>query len=257
MIKKTTIDEIIQINLKLNELLSFLLNRNKNEELLKFQVLQRRILKTLNQINNSKLNIEEKIYLYKSIKDSLSGNQVKSKFNIIDFVNQNNIYLGNVYFCCGWLGTFVIFFEEEKYKRIINIDKDKRIKKISEDINRDLIIKDWKYKHLVEDIINLNYVDDKLKLNRFDGTEIEINFSPDTIINTSCEHLNNFDDWINSIPKEKLLILQSNNNDSFEDHINISSSLEEFKKKIKLKKIIYENTIKLNDCERYTVIGYK
>ena len=34
---------------------------------------------------------------------------------------------------------------------------------------------------------------------------------PDTIINTSCEHIRNFNSWYNAIPQGKLLILQSNN----------------------------------------------
>ena len=33
---------------------------------------------------------------------------------------------------------------------------------------------------------------------------------PNTIINTSCEHIVNFDEWYRKIPAGKLVILQSN-----------------------------------------------
>ena len=52
-----------------------------------------------------------------------------------------------------------------------------------------------------------------------------------------------------------MFAIQSNNMHHIEDHINCSSSLEEFKIKTKFNKIIYEGTKKFDNYERYMLIG--
>ena len=57
----------------------------------------------------------------------------------------------------------------------------------------------------------------KIKWNRCELTD----HSPDTVINTSCEHIENFNEWYDKIPKGKIVILQTNNYFDFE-HVNCS-----------------------------------
>ena len=83
---------------------------------------------------------------------------------------------------------------------------------------------------------------------------------PDTIINTSCEHIANFSDWYSMIPKGKLVILQSNNFTDLQEHVNCSSSLKEFSESIHMSETLYEGELDLTDQGgyiRFMKIGIK
>ena len=53
---------------------------------------------------------------------------------------------------------------------------------------------------------------------------------PDTIINTSCEHIHDFELWYNKIPKGKLIILQGNDYFELNEHVNCSADQDSFEK---------------------------
>ena len=80
---------------------------------------------------------------------------------------------------------------------------------------------------------------------------------PNTIINTSCEHIENFDKWYNLIPKNKIVILQTNNYVEIEDHVNCSNSLEEFRIQTPMTTLLYEGELVLDKYTRYMRIGIK
>ena len=80
---------------------------------------------------------------------------------------------------------------------------------------------------------------------------------PDTIINTSCEHIENFSEWYDKIPYGKLLILQSNNYFSIAEHFNCSKSLEDFEIQTPMRQVKYSNKLDLGEYTRYMRIGYK
>ena len=48
------------------------------------------------------------------------------------------------------------------------------------------------------------------------------------IVNTSCEHIEAFSDWFDSPPSGPLLVLQSNDYFSCDEHINCVNMLDEF-----------------------------
>lgn len=247
---------IIDINLNMNNLL-FFLNKNHSKKIEKFINLEKRINLLLKNVEENKIKIKNKKKFFISIKDSLSKSQIKSKFDIIDFINENDIFLGNCYYCCAWYGIFLSFIDEQKYEKIIGIDIDKNCKIISEEINRELLINNWKYKSYTKDIYKLSYHKDVFAFDRKDGTKIDIEISPNTIINTSCEHLLNFNEWLSKIKKGTLMILQSNNNKTIPEHVNISYDLKSFEKSCNLSKIIYKNEINFENYKRFTIIGYK
>ena len=88
----------------------------------------------------------------------------------------------------------------------------------------------------------------------------------DMIINTVCEHMawDDYYKWLDKIPKDRLIILQSNNFKEHNEHISCVSSEEDFKKKYP-SAAMYSvgNTSKPDDSykketlKKYTVaIGY-
>ena len=80
---------------------------------------------------------------------------------------------------------------------------------------------------------------------------------PDTIINTSCEHIENFTKWFNAIPKDKLVALQTNNYFDLPEHINCVKDINQFKQQAPLSNIIYEGELELEKYTRFMLIGYK
>ena len=80
---------------------------------------------------------------------------------------------------------------------------------------------------------------------------------PDTIINTSCEHITNFEQWFWRIPSRTLCVLQSNDFVNCDQHVNCVSNLYEFADQTPLDRVIYEGVLELKQYNRFMRIGYK
>ena len=81
--------------------------------------------------------------------------------------------------------------------------------------------------------------------------------SPDTIINTSCEHIHNFDKWYEKIPNGKLVILQINDFFELEEHVNCVEDLKEFENISPFSTLLYEGELQLEKYKRFMRIGVK
>lgn len=86
-----------------------------------------------------------------------------------------------------------------------------------------------------------------------------INSMPDVevVINTSCEHITqeDYETWLNNMPNDAILVLQSNNY-IIPEHIRIVNSLEEFKEQSHIN-VLWEGEMKLPKYTRYMLIGKK
>ena len=81
--------------------------------------------------------------------------------------------------------------------------------------------------------------------------------APDILINTSCEHLNDFAAWFDGLPPGVLLVLQSNDYVSEPEHVNCVEDLEAFKAQAPLAHLIYAGGLELNKYTRFMLIGRK
>jgi hypothetical protein len=79
----------------------------------------------------------------------------------------------------------------------------------------------------------------------------------DVIINTSCEHITQeqYEQWLFNIPKECLLVLQSNNY-NIEEHIRVANSLEHFVDQSNLTPL-FSSQLELPLYTRYMIIAKK
>ena len=126
------------------------------------------------------------------------------------------------------------------FKKIRSFDIDPEVWKIAEIFNADLVSDSWKFKASTQDIMDINYTEHTYDTVKPDGELTAIGREiPDTIVNTSCEHIDNFKVWYNKIPKDKLVILQSNNYFEIKEHVNCSSSLKEFSKSAPMQKTLW------------------
>ena len=200
--------------------------------------------------------------------DALSQGQIKSKQWLLSKIK--GIDLGTVFICAGWYGILATMMFEDKnvyVDKIRSFDIDDSCWKIAEDFNRPWVDNKWQFKATTLNIYSFNWSDspapsdgtignfyyDTIAQNKI----IQMRDNPDTFINTSCEHIENFTNWFNLIPKGKLVALQSNNYFELPDHVNCVKDINEFKQQAPLSNIIYEGELELEKYTRYMIIGYK
>lgn len=195
--------------------------------------------------------------------DALSQGQLKSKKWLIDELSNVVTDLGTVFLCAGWYGTLatLLFESDINIEKIRSFDIDPDVWKIAESFNRQQVSDNWKFKASTFDILKFGKIGPydifKHETIKSDGSLIKLYDEIDTIINTSCEHIINFDTWYNNIQSGTLLILQGNNFFDIPDHVNCHKTLNEFSASIPMSKTLYEGELVLPDYTRFMKIGIK
>ena len=199
--------------------------------------------------------------ILKGLEDATSFGQLESKKWLLEVLKEKNqTSLGTVFVCAGWYGLLPMFFLRDKefaIQKIFLFDTDPLSVKVSEDLNRLHVKADWKFKATQKDILSLDYKEASFKTLKANGEPEPITVSPDTIINTSCEHIKDFPLWWEKIPEGKFVILQSNDYFDIPFHVNCHSSLEEFQKAAPMKRLIYSGALDLKTYRRFLLIGFK
>jgi len=200
------------------------------------------------QINN--IEIDE---------DCFSRGQLQSKLWLINELKNCNVELGKVFLCAGWYATLatMLFESGMKIEMIRSFDVDPNVWKIAEIFNKKWVEENWKFKASTEDIHEITFDEHVYDVYKADGTTQRLWTVPDTIINTSCEHIENFDSWYNSIPFGSLVIMQSNNYFEINEHVNCHKTLESFAKQVPLGEELYSGELELPKYKRFMRIGYK
>ena len=189
----------------------------------------------------------------------LSRGQLDSKIWLIAELEQLNIELGIVFICGGWYASLALMMSNSKlnFEKIRSFDIDDTCWKVADTLNKEYVLDKWKFKAATEDIHNINYTGHTYITYKADLQVRELYDEPNTIINTSCEHIEDFDSWYCNIPTGKLVILQSNDYFELEEHINCVKDIEEFKKQCPLDKLLYCGMIELQKYNRFMLIGIK
>lgn len=191
----------------------------------------------------------KQIELAPRLGESFSKGQIKSKIWAIEeikkleFSNRKNILI-----LCSWYGLLsrllFDFLSEDTYINTVDMDPSTFV--ASTTLNYPEVETGYfvAYEKNILDIEYDNYI-------------LQNSEKVDLIINTSCEHLNDFLRWYDRIDNGELLLLQSNNFFSCEEHVNCVSSIDEFKKQAPMAQIIYEGSLALEEYTRFMLIGYK
>ena len=162
---------------------------------------------------------------------SLYVNNVKfdynrfSKKNIVNYqwivseLKKLDLNLGTTYLCKAGYGILSVLLFENKIKvsKIRGIDLNPDIFKIAEVVNKPYVVNGWKFKAVCEDIRYVVY--DKqydYYVSRFDGSQVQLCDTCDTVINLECDRIDNFEKWYKRIPAGVILVLQSKEKNSAE-----------------------------------------
>ena len=190
---------------------------------------------------------EKEIYLLKRVTDSMNRSQLESKLWIVNELSELMMFPKSVVLLGGWYANFMVpLLFQHGVSYITNFDLDPDVKKISYKFNKsrkdDDTYKCYLTNVMFEPVFNIKY---KSK--------------PDMIINTSCEHMfpmTRFKKLNRGFFNDVVYVLQSTNEDKYEDHINCVRGPEELAEQAEFVDVMYSGTKTLdNGMERFMVIG--
>ena len=193
--------------------------------------------------------------------DCFSRGQLQSKLWIIKELTKLNLDLGTVFLCAGWYATLATMLFESKVKvdKIRSFDIDDTCVDIAETFNKPWFVDQWRFKSITQNIMDIDYKEHTWQYwsNANNRMSYPITDIPDTIINTSCEHIENFDEWYAKIPSGKLVILQSNNFFDVDEHVNCVEDCTQFRITAPMTTQLYVGELELPKYKRFMLIGYK
>jgi hypothetical protein len=201
-------------------------------------------------MNEQNINFDE---------DCFSRGQLQSKIWLVNELKKIGVDLGVVFLCAGWYGTLatMIFETGLCVEKIRSFDIDESTETIAEIFNRPWVIDGWKFKPVIQDIRDINFNEHCYIVAKNDGDFETLYDKPDTIINTSCEHIENFENWYSKIPTGKLVVLQCNNYKEIAEHVNTHDTLESFVQQTPLEIELYSGELNLGKYKRWMRIGYR
>lgn len=209
------------------------------------------------------IDVALKLFEGKMSTDSFSLGQLQSKTWAVEIMQDlfavKKLDYGIVFILCGWYATLaaLMFYARIPILKIRSFDVDPECEKIADFINKTNCDNGWRFKAITEDIYNIDFNKHSWQCwsNKNSRMSYPITDSPNTIINTACEHTDKT--WYDKVPDGKLMVLQSN--DSFTEfgHVNAVTDLEEFESMYPMKEIYYKGKLNLDNLTRFMLIGVK
>ena len=190
---------------------------------------------------------KQRPWAYKRLLDASTQSQMESKLWLATELININIKPKNVALLGGWFAHIItsLLIDELNVNNVTNFEIDDDAHFISFKFNR-------RYKETEKyRSIRRNIMIDSL-------SGVKPHKKWDLIINTSCEHM--FPMWkfreLNPQLKSSWYVLQSTNDDQYDDHINCVKSSEELADQAQLVDILYSGSkILSNGMKRFMVVG--
>ena len=186
--------------------------------------------------------------------NALNRRQTASKLWLLNTLfDCHGAALGRVHVLGGWYGVLAALFIHDprfEIERITSFDLDPTCAPIANSLNAANVERGL-FEPITADILDLQYVSNSV---RIDTLSLKL---PHILINTSCEHLDNFDDWFATLPNDTLLVLQSNDYFSEPEHVNSVPDLAAFKRQARLSTTLFEGALEFDKYTRFMLIGRK
>lgn len=191
--------------------------------------------------------------------DLFSKGQMQSKRWLINELIRLDVNLGTVFVCGGWYGSLATFLLDSNLKidKIRSFDIDPTCANIADTFNRSWVIDNWKFKASTFDILDMTNYPIKYTTHKFDGTPVELCEMPNTIINTSSEHIKDFVKWYANIPSGTIVVIQNNNFFEISEHVNCVNSVQELSEQTPMSTCLFLGELELPKYKRFMKIGIK
>ena len=140
----------------------------------------------------------------------------------------------------GWYGVLAsLMLEHPAYAkiRVSSLDIDPDCEAVANSLNRSLY-EQSRFDAITSDMFGFNYQE-------WAGGD------PAVIVNTSCEHIEQFHHWFESVPTGHLLVLQSNDYFSCDEHVNCVHTLSDFAAQTPLRETRFSGQLKLKKYTRF------
>lgn len=178
--------------------------------------------------------------------DAFSAGQIESKVWAAEELEQavKNLNTGPLRICIlgGWYSLLHFILQVRKNIEIEycrSIDIDPVVSHIANAINNTWETDSWLFRAFPKDANEIIFEDDQINC----------------VINTSTEHFSS-DIWFENIPVGTIVLIQSNDL-KIDSHVNLVSSLDEFKNKYRLNSILYQGQKTVTNYTRFMLIGIK
>lgn len=193
------------------------------------------------------------------LRDMFSKGQIQSKRWLVNELEKLDQNLGITFICGGWYGSLATFLLESdlKIQNIRSFDIDPTCAPIADTFNRSWVIDGWKFKASTLDVLEMVNYPITYTTHRFDGSAVELTETPNTVVNTSSEHIKDFKRWYNNIPSETLVVIQNNNFFEIPEHVNCVNNKEELSEQTPMSECLYLGELELPKYKRFMKIGIK
>lgn len=177
---------------------------------------------------------------------ALNRNQMRGKKWLVDqLVATLGPTVNRVLILGGWYGALGALLLNDKrldLEYVTSLDMNPDCRPVALSINRTAVAA-GRFDAVTADMLDFDYDD--------------VATSGTVVVNTSCEHLPDFDAWYGRVPKDTLLVLQSNDYYALEEHVNCVPDLDAFQKQARLGETLFAGEIELKKCTRFMLIGRK
>lgn len=191
-------------------------------------------------VSSSILHAVSKLATTASFEDCLCKGQLVSKSWVVDIGVGLDLFANkNISVCGGWYGLLSAYiFSYALPNKIESIDIDPLCEDIANTINQPQYLS-GNFEAITKNMIDTEYKD------------------CDVIINTSFEHLDCVDEWLETISKYKgkYVLVQSTDNLEPLDHINCCNSHDELADSMKFNELLYAGTMEFPHYKRFMTIG--
>lgn len=175
---------------------------------------------------------------------ALNGNQMASKRWLAESLfGTFGGDLGSVMILGGWFGALAaVLLHDGRFRieRVLSIDIDPGCAPVAESLN-DAHARMGKFAARTADMLEIDYVAEHA----------------DLVINTSCEHVAEFDRWYARVPDGQRLVLQSNDYVACREHVNCATDLAAFRTQAPMRDLLFAGERRMKRYVRFMLIGQK
>lgn len=191
--------------------------------------------------------------------NAVNKNQVASKKWLVDELYKCvGAQLGTVFVLGGWYGFLSAMLLHDKrftIEKVISFDLNPSCATVAYSLNH-THAEMQRFYAVTADICTLDYERAVIpETNEATSSDPTFIASPDIVINTSCEHLLDYEQWFHRVPHGITRVLQSNNDYTCPDHVNCVPDVAAFKRQSPMTQISFEGTLKHKNYDRFMLIG--
>lgn len=178
--------------------------------------------------------------------EALNRNQMASKLWLAEALRESaGTRFGRVLVLGGWMGVLpAVLLHDARLaiERVTSLDVDAACAPVATTLNAAHAAR---FDAVTRDMHDVDYASEYASAGS----------APDVIVNTSCEHLADFDGWFRRLPRGRLVVLQSNDYFACPEHVACVPDLATFRARAPLGELLFSGERRMRRYTRFMLIG--